>query len=331
MPAPRAGHATGVNSSETKLIQYLQDAVVLEGTLRRTLIAHIAISPRDRHRELLQEHLAVTVKQERRLIERVSTLQGPPNVVQAAIGVAKASAALGFTLAKGPLDALRGTSGDDIALRNVQDESASEALEIAVYDTLEALATELGDEETADLARAHRAQEQAFLEQLRETVPELARNVIETKQGTRSFPLSTLGVLDAGRVLVAGVQTALRRVADDAQDAAPAPAAQETAAPVAPATPATPKPAAKPTAAPTAGDVKSKATKAAASTDAKDRPDQPIAEYDDMTPVEIAALLDHLPADRLDAVEEYERAHERREHVLDAITEQRELESGARN
>lgn len=257
---------------------------MLEGTLRRTLIAHIALSPGDRHRELLEEHLSVTIAQERRLLERIAELQGPPNALQAAVGVAKATAAVGFTLAKGPLDALRGAGGERVALRNLQDETASEALEIAVYDTLEAVATQVGDTASAALAREHRAQEQAFLEQLRATMPEVARRDLEAGRGTRRLPVSISGLVDAGRTLVTGVQAALRQGAD-----APARPAPE-----------------------------------------KSAPESPIAEYDDMSPVEITELLDHLAPDRLEAVEAYERVNAAREQVLTAITEQREIAAGAR-
>ncbi|UTI63769.1 ferritin-like domain-containing protein [Paraconexibacter antarcticus] len=305
-----------MSSSETKTIHYLQDALVLEGTLRRTLIAHIALSPRDRHRELLEEHLSVTIAQERRLLERIAELQGPPSALQAAVGVAKTAAAVGFTLAKGPLDALRGAGGERVALRNLQDETASEALEIALYDTLEEVATRVGDTASADLAREHRAQEQAFLEQLRETMPEVARRDLEAGRATRRLPVSASGLVDAGRTLVTGVQAALRQGAE--APARPAPAKPAPAKP-APAKPAPAKPAAAEAAAPR--------PKAPAATS---EPESPIAEYDDMTPLEITELLDHLAPDRLEAVEAYERANAAREQVLTAITEQREIAAGAR-
>lgn len=308
-----------MNTAQTKTItRHLQDALVLEGTLRRTLIAHIAISPRDRHRELLEQHLRVTIGQERRLAGRLGELSPAAGPAQAAVGAAKGAAALGLTLVKGPLDVLRGTDGDTLAIRNVQDESASEALEIAVYETLEALAERLGDPKTAALARAHREQEQAFLDELRTLIPALAGNVAERTQGRRRFPLSTLGVVDAARVLVSGAQAALvRDDGDVAPPAGPGTPPSATAAPAAPAPKPKPKTAATaPTAKPAAPQAKKQAP--------------PIAEYDDMSPAEIEGLLDHLPADRLDAVEAYERAGEARDQVLDAIGRQREVEAGAR-
>jgi ferritin-like metal-binding protein YciE len=382
-----------VNTSESKIAQYLQDAQVLEGTLRRTLISHIAVSARDEHRRLLEDHLRVTIAQERRLASRLADLGGGPNIAQSAVGAAKGAAALVLTLAKGPADALRGPTGDDVALRNAQDECASEALEIAVYDALEALATELGDERTAELARRHREQEQDFLDRLRDTVPGLARNVAQNRKGSRRFPLGTVGALDAARALVTGAQTVLRpggsdggsiddhtrtqaasasapattpkpkksaagrldvaappiprpRAAARARPAAPAKRAGAPTPPPAPATApadrrrkpvaptAAPKPAAaaapkakpKPKPKPAAAAPRPKPTPAAAAAP-KPQPtpaaDQPLAQYDDMTPYEITELLDHLADDKLDAVEQYERAHENRDQVLDAITKQR--------
>jgi ferritin-like metal-binding protein YciE len=385
-----------VNTSESKIAQYLQDAQVLEGTLRRTLIAHIAVSAHDEHRRLLEDHLRVTIAQERRLAGRLADLGGGPNLAQTAIGAAKGAAALVLTLAKGPADALRGPTGDDVALRNAQDECASEALEIAVYDALEALATELGDERTAELARRHRAQEQDFLDRLRDTVPGLARNVAQNRKGNRRFPLGTVGALDAARALVTGAQTALRPGGSDggsiadhtrtppaasapatttkpkksaagkfdvaappapraraATEARPAAPAKRAGAPMPPPAPAgkarkpaapkaaapKPKPAAAPKPKPAAAAAPKPKPKPAATATPKPKPaataaaapepkpaaamEQPIAQYDDMTPYEIGELLGHLPDDKLEAVEQYERAHGARDQVLEAVAKQR--------
>ncbi len=425
-----------MNTSASTIASYLQDASVLEGSLRRTLIAHIAVSARDEHRSLLEDHLRVTIAQERRITERLAELGEGQNPVQVVIGAAKGAGALALTLAKGPADALRGPTGDDVTLRNAQDEAASEQLEIAVYTAIEALATELGDEKTAALARRHREQEEQFLEKLTGTIPELARNVAQNRTGGRSFPFPTIGALDAARALVTGAQTALRsggsdddgsdgdgdggtaatttartggvgatptapgktaakgRVAGKFEIAAvpdpgqaasePRPTApgKQAGAPTPPAARAKPKPAApkakpkKPPVPPSAKDVpepeinKSKPKRAArpaaaaATTPAKPRaakapqgtrktsadtrtpaarttgtgdaprsqepkPDvtpvtPPIGQYDDMTPYEIGEMLDHLPADKLDAIEWYEKSHENREQVLEAVDKQRE-------
>lgn len=332
-----------MDHSETKLTQYLQDALVLEGTLRRTLIAHIAISPQGRHRDLLQEHLKVTTEQEQRLAARMAQLRGNPGLVQGAVGAAKATAALGLTLVKGPMDALRGTDAADVELRNAQDESASEALEIAVYDALEALANRLGDTETAKLAAEHRAQEEEFLTQLRELLPTLAGRVADRDGQSGRGPLSPSGLTDAARALVNGAQTALGR-GGSAQPAAAAPAAtakgKEQARKASakakaakasassgstPATrakkngPATPAGAGATTPKGNAPKPPIPATPPKPAKPAPKPAEPPIAQYDDMTPYELGELLDHLPADKLDAIERYEREHANRDQVLGAI------------
>lgn len=449
------GHPQKVNTSTSTITSYLQDASVLEGSLRRTLIAHIAVSARDEHRSLLEDHLRVTIAQERRINERLTELGEGQNPVQAVIGAAKGAGALVLTLAKGPADALRGPTGDDVTLRNAQDECASEQLEIAVYTAIEALATELGDEQTAELARRHRAQEEDFLERLTATVPELARNVANNRKGNRTFGLPTIGAIDAARALVAGAQTALRPGGSDdgetngkptdgngngggggaaesssarsggigstpnapgkapstsrtagkfeiaavpdgekaagkprptapaKQAGAPTPPAARTgaakpkpkpapkpaakakkAAAVVPpsakdipepeinkskpkrATPAAsasvaakpkPKPAAAKSSKPAAKPTADARTPAARTTGTGDGPrtkepkpavtptTPPIGQYDDMTPYEIGELLDHMPDDKLDAIEWYEKSHENREQVLEAVDKQREL------
>jgi ferritin-like metal-binding protein YciE/outer membrane biosynthesis protein TonB len=379
-----------VNSSASTIASYLQDAQVLEGSLRRTLIAHIAVSARDEHRSLLEDHLRVTTAQERRLGERLAEIGGGPNPVQSVLGAAKGAGALVLTLAKGPADALRGPTGDDVTLRNAQDECASEQLEIAVYTAIEALATELGDEQTAELARRHRKQEEQFLEKLTDTVPELARNVARNRNGGRRFPLPTIGAIDAARALVTGAQAALRSDDSEPEDAPSSAASgdakpnaftdpgdtattprqtapvKQAGAPTPPSAPAakakaelaaTPKPKPSKPVPPSAKDVpepqitkskpkRTRATPAAAAATTPFKPraakavrpkgkaaepkpavtptTPPIGQYDDMTPYEIGELLDHLPADKLDAIEWYEKSHENREQVLEAVAKQRE-------
>lgn len=315
-------------SPDKKIVNYLQDAQALEATLRRSLVAHIAVSARDEHRALLREHLEVTTTQERRIAERLTSLGAARNPVQSAVGAAKGAAALALTLAKGPADALRGPTGDDVALRNILDECASEALEIATYEALEILADEAGDAETAELARRHRAEEEQFLARLREALPSLARNVAENAKGRRQFPLSTIGAIDGVRALAVGLQTVLGfdGKPDEPATAAPAAAAAPRAA-------AQPKPPAQPASRPTPAPSKARNTAKASPTAKAPRParkspsqtpvEMPLAEYGDMSPHEISALLDHLPAEKLDEVERYERANDGRSQVLDAISEQR--------
>jgi ferritin-like metal-binding protein YciE len=67
-------------------------------------------------------------------------------------------------LAKLPLDFVRGEK----AGRNARDAFAAEHMEIAAYQLLERVATRAGDEETAEVARQNRAEEEAMARRLDE-------------------------------------------------------------------------------------------------------------------------------------------------------------------
>ncbi len=101
-----------------------------------------------------------------------------------------------------PLSLIRGTGGEEKLLKNAKDEAASEALEIASYDALAAVAEAVGDEKTAVLAREHRTQEEVFLEELRALIPGLAEAVIEAEvEGHPQYDIATTGAVDAARAV----------------------------------------------------------------------------------------------------------------------------------
>jgi ferritin-like metal-binding protein YciE len=176
---------------EEKIVQYLNEAHALESALIQTLTAHVAITPRSEYRDLLERHLAETRQHAGALLGRLGELGEGRNPLELAYGIAQT--AIGQVIAAGklPLDLLRGTAGEEKLLKNARDEAASEALEIATYDALEALADAAGDERTARLARAHRTQEEAFLRDLRALIPQLARDVLEAGTGPTGSPAAT--------------------------------------------------------------------------------------------------------------------------------------------
>jgi ferritin-like metal-binding protein YciE len=77
--------------------------------------------------------------------------------------VREATGILG-ALAKLPLDLVRGEK----AGRNARDGYATEHMEIAAYQLLERVAKRAGDEETAEVARQNRAEEEAMVRRLDE-------------------------------------------------------------------------------------------------------------------------------------------------------------------
>ena len=163
-------------SPEDKIVQALMEAHALEAALLQTLTAHVAITPRSEYRDLLERHADETRTHLDRVGARLRELGQARNPLQLAYGVAQTAVGQLVAAGKFPVDLLRGTGSEDKLLKNAKDEAASEALEIATYDALEALATAAGDDETAALAREHRAEEEAMLAGLRELLPQLARD-----------------------------------------------------------------------------------------------------------------------------------------------------------
>jgi ferritin-like metal-binding protein YciE len=198
---------------EQKIVQYLNEAHALEAALVQTLTAHIAIAPRSEYRDLLERHLGETQQQAGAILGRLSELGESRNPLELVYGIAQT--AIGQVIAAGklPLDLLRGTGGEEKLLKNARDEAASEALEIATYDSIEALAEASGDERTAELARTHREQEETFLRDLRALIPQLARDVLEAEAGGGgSFDVARTGAADAARAVASEVRRTVEQV-----------------------------------------------------------------------------------------------------------------------
>ncbi|HYH87662.1 MAG TPA: DUF892 family protein [Solirubrobacteraceae bacterium] len=175
------------------LLQQLDEAHATEHALVTNLRAHIAMTPPGSYRESLERHLEETRQQERALAQRIREVGRDRGLLHAAYGVLTTAVGQALVLTKGPLDLVRGgASGEQKLLKNARDEVASEALEIAIYDALEALAHALGDESTAKLAARHRAQEERMLAELRAHIPHLGHAVVQARAGGRpSFEWET--------------------------------------------------------------------------------------------------------------------------------------------
>jgi ferritin-like metal-binding protein YciE len=183
-----------------RLIRELNVVHAVELALVQTLTAHIAVTPRGAHRELLERHLGETRDHARAIQDRLAELGVTRNPVQVVAGAAEAFVGQAVALGKAPLDLLRGSSPEEKLLKNARDEATSEMLEIASYDVLEALAEELGDDVTAGLARRHREQEELALAELRALIPALARDAVSAElRGHSAFDLATTGAADAVR------------------------------------------------------------------------------------------------------------------------------------
>jgi len=205
--------------------QYLNEAHATETALVTTLSTHIAITPRGDYRSVLERHLGETRDQAAALQRRLGELGAQGSIVTATLGLAETVVGQAVALAKGPIDLLRGASGEEKLLKNAKDECASEALEIATYDGLEAAAQAVGDTQTAALAARHREQEERTLAELRALIPSLARAAVTARiAGRTSYDPSTTGVADAARTAGRGAGRAAGEAAGATTRAASVPA-----------------------------------------------------------------------------------------------------------
>ena len=189
-----------LQTAKALLVQYLHEAHATEQALVTTLRAHIAMTPAGAYRSLLERHLDETQQQARTIERRLDELDAGESVVAAGLGLAQTVIGQVLALAKGPVDVLRGKSGEEKLLKNAKDECATEALEIATYDALHTLAEAVGDEKTARLAEHHRGQEERMLEELRKHIPPLTHaTVLAQATGQPTYDLGSTGAAETAQ------------------------------------------------------------------------------------------------------------------------------------
>jgi ferritin-like metal-binding protein YciE len=186
------------SDKKTLLLKHLEEAHATEQALITNLQAHISMTPRGSYRTSLERHLTETQSHEKAVARRIREIGRARGVVDFAYGVVTTAVGQALVLTKGPLDLLRGgPRGEEKLLKNARDEVVTEALEIAIYDAIEALAKAVGDEPTARLAARHRADEEKMLAELRGHIPPLARAIAEAQAGgSPSFDWTTTGAAE---------------------------------------------------------------------------------------------------------------------------------------
>src|SRR4051794_26537706 len=170
------------------VLQYLSEAHATEAALVTNLTAHIAMTTDGSYQKLLQRHLDETKTHLKNVDERRSELGSGDGkgLVAGAVGLAMDAVGQILVLSKGPIDAIRTPSQQERMLKNARDECATEAIEIALYDALEAAANAAGDATTAKLAADHRAQEETMLADLRKEIGRLAVATFEDKTDAKA-------------------------------------------------------------------------------------------------------------------------------------------------
>ena len=161
------------------MLQYLDEAHAMETALVTNLGAHASLAPSGPLKTRIERHRRETEDQVKRIDARRKELGGDDGrgIVAGGVGLIRDAIGQAIVLTKGPIDALRQPSYER-ALKNTRDDIASEALEIATYEALEAAAKAAGDDETAKLAVEIRKEEEQMLVDLRGLLPEIAASAL---------------------------------------------------------------------------------------------------------------------------------------------------------
>ena len=171
-----------------KLVQYLSEAYAKEKELETALEAHIAMTTRMPYKKRLRSHLTETKAHARKLESRIKKIGGGgPQLVDKVAGQAAGKVK---SLAKGPLHALRGVGEAEKMLKNAKTEYWNEHEEIATYTAIQTLAEQLGDKETAKLAREIRREEERMAKFLEAQIPVLTKAVVQEEVPSSERPSS---------------------------------------------------------------------------------------------------------------------------------------------
>jgi ferritin-like metal-binding protein YciE len=174
-----------LNARDAKLVQWLGEAHAKESELEADLNAHIALTEKMSYKKRLRKHLTETRDHKRRVAARIKKLGGTLNAssipgLPVSVGEAAGKA---VAAVKGQVGAARATISPqaETHLRNAQEELREEHVEIAIYTRIETLAVEVGDRETAQLAKSIRRDEERMAKFLDAELVRLVKEVVRAE------------------------------------------------------------------------------------------------------------------------------------------------------
>jgi ferritin-like metal-binding protein YciE len=138
-----------------QLVKHIDEALAMEQNVLRMLDGMIETTEDEEIRNEFRHHKLETEQHAERLEKRLAAHDASPSTAREAAGVMGA-------LMKSVVDMVR----QEKAGRNARDGYATEHLEIASYQLLERVAQEAGDEETAEVARQNRKDEEAIAKKI---------------------------------------------------------------------------------------------------------------------------------------------------------------------
>jgi ferritin-like metal-binding protein YciE len=138
-----------------QLVKHIDEALAMEQSVLRMLDGMISSTDDEEIRSELRHHKLETEQHAERLEKRLAAHDASPSTMREMTGLMNA-------LMKGVLDRVR----NEKAGRNARDGYATEHLEIASYQLLERVARRAGDEETAEVARQNRKDEEAMAKKI---------------------------------------------------------------------------------------------------------------------------------------------------------------------
>jgi ferritin-like metal-binding protein YciE len=177
------------STRDAKLVQLLNEAYGKERQLEVSLESHLSMTTRADYEKRLKQHLKETKSHASTVAKRIKQLGGTAETVSlpgpeaATKGATKAAASLQDAVGKAkaaaqaPLHLAKGSGEQGKMLHNARAEYREEAEEIATYTVIDALATSVGDTQTAKLARDILSDEQRMAEYLQDLLPQLATDV----------------------------------------------------------------------------------------------------------------------------------------------------------